>query len=443
MSSIPHVATTLQTVLGPDLEPIGRRTGLIQRLRKFSAEILLKMLVFTLLKCPSPKTKNYVSSAAQLGLIITERALKKRFTPQLVTFLRAVLERLMQHLVASTPVDTPLLAKFTSVRVGDSTTVMLPADCAREFPGCGGKSGSGTAALKIQVLWDLTTGRLLKVLLEPGRHSDAKSAAVEETPPAGSLSLWDLGYFCLKRFRRWTAAGAFWISRWQPGTVVLTPEGTPLDLLQRLRQHPWDGPLDIAVLLGSTARVACRLIALRVPPEVAARRRQKAYEKAQKSGRTPTRAHLQWCDWTILVTNCSLELLTWKEVVVLYRTRWQIELLFKLWKSHNRLATHAESQSVAWQMAEFWAKLIGVILQHWLLLTMTWLDCRRSLMKAATVLRDWITVLQEALGDVARLCDALSRMQAAIAAAARVNVRKKKPSWFQLLKNPELLDYTY
>ena len=91
------------------------------------------------------------------------------------------------------------------------------------------------------------------------------------------------------------------------------------------------------------------------------------------------------------MTNCSVELLTWKEVVVLYRTRWQIELLFKLWKSHNRLATHAESQSVARQMAEFWAKLIGVILQHWLLLTMTWLDCRRSLRKAAAVLHDWIT----------------------------------------------------
>ena len=63
----------------------------------------------------------------------------------------------MQHMVASTPVDTPLLAKFTSVRIGDSTTVTLPADCAREFPGCGGKSGSGTASLKIQVLWDWST----------------------------------------------------------------------------------------------------------------------------------------------------------------------------------------------------------------------------------------------------------------------------------------------
>ena len=113
----------------------------------------------------------------------------------------------------------------------------------------------------------------------------------------------------------------------------------------------------------STARVACRLIRLRVPPEVAARRRQKAYEKAQKSGRTPTRApavvRLDDPGDQLLDGVVDLE-----EVVVLYRTRWQIELLFKLWKSHNRLATHAESQSVAWQMAEFWAKLIGVILQH-------------------------------------------------------------------------------
>jgi Transposase DDE domain len=443
MSSIPQMATTLQTVLGPDLEPIGRQSGVIQRLRKVSAEILLKMLVFTLLKTPTPKTKDYVASAAQLGLPLTARAVEKRFTPKLVIFLRGVLERVLQQAVAATPVATPLLAKFTSVRVGDSTTVTLPDACAAEFPGCGGKSDSGKAALKIQVVWDLCTGQLKRLLIEPGRHSDAKSAAVEETPPAGSLSLWDLGYFCLKRFRQWAAAGAFWISRWQPGTAVLDPDGQPLDLRQRLRQHTWDGPLDIAVLLGSQELVPCRLIAPRAPREVAARRRQKAYEKAQKSGRTPSREHLEWCEWTILVTNCTADQLTWKEVVVLYRSRWQIELLFKLWKSHNLLATHAEAKSAAWQIAECWAKLIGVVVQHWLLLTTTWLNHRRSLMQAAAVLRNWIAVLMEAIGDRDRLSDALSRLQITIAAVARVNIRRKKPSWFQLLLNPELLEYSY
>jgi hypothetical protein len=58
---------------------------------------------------------------------------------------------------------------------------------------------------------------------------------------------------------------------------------------------------------------------------VADRRRQKAYERAQKHGRAPSPEQLAWCDWTLLMTNCPTELLTWKEVVVLYRARWQIE----------------------------------------------------------------------------------------------------------------------
>ena len=160
MSSIPQRATTLQTVLGLDLEPIGRQSGVIPRLRKFSAEILLKMLVFTLLKTPTPKTKDYVASAAQLGLSLTKRAVEKRFTPKLGIFLRGLLERVLLQAVAATPVATPLLAKFTSVRVGDSMTVTLLDACAAEFPGCGGKSDSGRAALKIQVVWDLCTGQL-------------------------------------------------------------------------------------------------------------------------------------------------------------------------------------------------------------------------------------------------------------------------------------------
>src|SRR3954451_3152779 len=110
--------------------------------------------------------------------------------------------------------------------------------------------------------------------------------------------------------------------------------------------------------------------------------------------------------------------------------------MFKLWKSHNLLARHGETKGVAWQMAEFWAKLIGVIVQHWLLLTTTWLDHRRSLMRAAAGLRDWIGVLRDALGDDARLGAKLSQLQAELAVVARVHSRRKKPSWFQLLLNP-------
>ena len=49
-----------------------------------------------------------------------------------------------------------------------------------------------------------------------------------------------------------------------------------------------------SVLAPRNWRVACRLIVLRVPQEVAARRRQQAYEKARKHGRQPSRECLAW-----------------------------------------------------------------------------------------------------------------------------------------------------
>src|SRR3954452_19000273 len=107
MSTIPQVAGTLQSVFGSEIHQIGQQVGLIQRFRKFSAVLLLKMLVFTLLKSPRPKLKDYASTAAQLGLVIPERAWEKRLTPQLVAFLRAVLQGVLQKAVAAIPVDTP------------------------------------------------------------------------------------------------------------------------------------------------------------------------------------------------------------------------------------------------------------------------------------------------------------------------------------------------
>jgi hypothetical protein len=92
--------------------------------------------------------------------------------------------------------------------------------------------------------------------------------------------------------------------------VAFDPDGRRLDLPGLLRPRPAGPPLDRPVVLGAEERLGCRLIALRAPQEVAARRRQKAYEKAQKRGATPSREHLEWCDWTAFVTNCAAESLT-------------------------------------------------------------------------------------------------------------------------------------
>jgi len=432
----------MQAIFGTSVDDLARTTGCVQRQRKFSGASLARTLVLTVLSRPAAKNRDYQAMAAKLGVHVTEEAIEHRFTDELVVFLEAILQQAVSQTLAAEATTTPLLQKFSDVRIGDSTSLTLPDEFADRFPGCGGTGTACQAAMKIQVLWSLTMGQLLKWQIEPGRASDAKSEIAEVLPPAESLSVFDLGYFSLDRFRRVDEGNAYWISRLQHGTKVFDAAGKNLDLPSFLRQQGENGLVDATVLLGEKDRLACRLIAVRVPAEVASRRRQKVREKASDHGREPSQEYLELQEWTIFVTNCGEELLTWKEVVVLYRARWQIELLFKLWKSHNHVAELEPGISPQRQMAVLYAKLIGVIAQHWMLLSSVWDDVQRSLRKAATILRDWIVLLIAVLDDRERLSDFLRRLGAAIAKTARVNRRRKHPSLFQLLENPELLEYT-
>ena len=317
MEIVGKVAATIQNVLGPEAEELGRATGVIQRRRKFTAVSLLRMLVLTLLRKPDAKATDFQSTAAQLGLDVTSTAVENRFTPQLVGFLRAVLERTVLRVLAASPQTVDLLNKFTSVRIGDSSTIALPDELADQFPGCGGiLRGAGRdedpPAVGLPHRLDPPTAnhpRPRQRRYQPDRPGGRPGRVAVAVRP---------GLFCLDRFQNLTRAGAFWISRLQHGTSVFDAQGQPLALLQYLRQQTGSGPIDVSVLLGVSHRMPCRLIALRVPQEVADRRRQKAYVKAQKHGRVPSREYLEWQDWTIFVTNCEPELLTWEAVVVLY-----------------------------------------------------------------------------------------------------------------------------
>ena len=294
-----------------------------------------------------------------------------------------------------------------------------------------------SSELKIQVRWNLKSGELPLVLIEQGKASDLNSDC---SSLPGSLEIFDLGYFSLSRFRRLDNA-AYFVSRLLHGTTVLNGDGQAVSLRDFLPANENQGVVDVPVQLGKKERFACRLIAIRVPEEIANRRRQKARENASKHGRELSPEYSELLGWSLFVTNASKELLTWKEVVVLYRSRWQIELLFKLWKSHNQLACQRPNAPAVEVMAVLWAKLIGVILQHWLLLAAAWPVERRSLLKAVRALGDWIVSITLALDDPQQLESTIMRLQVQLTHVAKIQSRKKHPSHFQLIDDPTLLEW--
>jgi hypothetical protein len=439
---IQAVSVNLQECLSEELDHLARDCQVVRRERVFTGRTLLLMIVATLLRKPDATWSDFHLTAAQLGLDLSQTAVEKRFAAgqPLVDFLRQALERALQKAVAAEPSSAALFQRFTAVLIGDASTIALPDELADLFAGCGGSQGASRAALKLQVLWDLKTGQLAQLHVEPGKASDTKSPVAQAEAEAGNLVVCDLGYFDLGRFAALHAKEAKFISRLLFGTEVYDGNGAPLNLLAQLRRQP-TGLLDQVILLGAAARLCCRLVAIRAPQETANRRRQQAREKAAKKGRQPTAEYLELLGWSLFVTNCREEELTWKALVVLYRARWQIELLFKLWKSHNRLARQREGASALEVLAVFYAKLLGVLLQHWILVATAWQVAGRSLTRAARALAEVVKGMLLALGDSAALEAALRRLRDVIEKFGGTTNRKKDPSHAQLIEDAELLDW--
>lgn len=94
----------------------------------------------------------------------------------------------------------------------------------------------------------------------------------------------------------------------------------------------------------------------------------------------------------------------------------------------------AYRESLARADVELYAKLIGLLLQHWLILLFAWQDEQRSLVKLAQVIRDTAGSLLEALAGDRPLLSVLQTIQRRMRSGCQLNKRKKHPNAAQLLQ---------
>jgi Transposase DDE domain len=432
-------AAAVADLLGPLAEQAARASGVIRRRRAFSAAALARTFVLGFLQRPAASDEHLAQVAAQCGAAVTPQAVEQRHTPRLVAFLEELFRLAVKRVVGAERALAPILERFPEVTLLDSTTVALP-DAERErFPGCGGSHDACQAALKLQVELDLRRGALTHVEIEPGRTSDGGSARQHAARPAGSLRIADLGYFSVAVFAGLAAGGSHFLSRLHFKTGVRLPAGDrPLDLLGWLGRRP--GPwIDAAIRLGPEL-LACRLVAWRLPSDQAARRRRKLREQLRrKSGSEPSAARLAWCDWTILVTSVPRDRLAPAEAAILYRARWQVELLFKRWKSQNLVGAPGGSTDLR-RMARLWARLLAAVVQHWMVVTAVNGDPTRSWNKVAEAVRGFVGRFLAAGASRDAWAAILADLRRLVASTCRRNPRSK-PGAFELLNDPSRLDF--
>jgi len=429
--TIPQVAETMKTVLTDVAEGVARVTGFVQRRSKMGGAEFVQSLVFGWLGNPAATLEELTQTAAVLGVEISPQGLEQRFTPAAAECVRHVLEGAVGQLLKAEAVAVPILRRFAGVYVQDSTVVNLPEELAAVWQGCGGSAGHSPAAVKVEVRLNLTDGGLAGPFLENGRVHDRALLRQGQPLPAGALRLTDLGYWSLAEMEEQAAAGVYWLSRLQPQTAVFTPDGRRWELLDLLERQG-STTVDLQVQLGIKQRVPARLLAVQVPQEVADQRRRRLKEEARRRQQPLSKMALTLVDWTILVTNIPVDKLTGREAFVLIRVRWQIELLFKLWKSHGKI-DEWRSQKPWRILCEVYAKLLAVLIQHWLLLTGCWQYPNRSLTKAAQTVRKQALHLASTLEHMGELTKTIEVISRCLAAGCRINKRKIAPHTYQLL----------
>jgi len=247
------------------------------------------------------------------------------------------------------------------------------------------------------------------------------------------LHLADLGYWKLAGLADLSAQGCYWLTRLQVQTKIIDAAGCSWSQADFLRAQRCDR-LDVPVRLGVKQQLQARLLAIKVPPRVAAERRRRIKEQARSRGQKISRDRLQLADWTLLVTNTTATLLSLDESLLFARLRWQIELLFKLWKSKGQIATWRTQKP--WRiLCELYAKLIAMVFQHWFFLLGNWSLPDRSWLKAANTVRQHAIALAVALPSRTQLLRSLRVLAKCLAKGCRINKSRAAPRHYQLLMN--------
>lgn len=431
MTTIAQVAEAMQTVLTTVADTAARETGFVKRRRKLTGARFVQTLVLGWLNQPQASLETLTQTTAALGVTVRPQALDQRFTPQAAACLAQVLDAAVAEVVSADPVAIAVLQRFSVVILQDSSTVPLPAALAEVWPGCGGTAGHGTAALKVQVRLDLLHGTLAGPVVQSGRTHDRQSPTQTAPLPPGALRVADLGYFSLDVLAQIAAQGAYFLSRLQPQTAVFDADGQRVDL-GRWLPAAGIGQVEREVTLGCRQRLPVRLLAVRVPEAVINQRRRRLKAEARRRGQTASKAALALADWTILITNAPADKLSLAQALVVAHARWQVELLFKLWKQHGQLDTWRSNKPYR-ILCEVYAKLVALVIQHWLLVTGCWQTPQRSLVKAAETVRRHAMLLVSALAGLLELAAAVAQVQQCLAKGCRMNRRRKHPNTYQRL----------
>jgi hypothetical protein len=426
-------AQRLQQFLEQQATTAGRLSRFVQRQSKMTGACFAQVLIIGWMRKPEATLNELAQASHDLGVTISAPGLHQRINGRAVAFLQVLFAAAIAWFRSTQPLPEHALQQFSAIHLLDSTIITLPAALCKWFASSG--TPGAEAGLKVQLSFDYLHGQMDAVAVTAAKQPD-QNCSLDLKVARNSLHLFDLGYFAFPRFTALVQCGAFFLCRFKTETRFYASETAqePLDWAAFLAQTNEDR-IEAQWFMGRDCRLPVRVCFERLPQAVAEERRRKAKDKARDKGRTYSKRFMDLLDWSFLMTNVPVERLSFDQVFVLYRVRWHIELLFKLWKSQAKLAMVGQMR-LERVVCQLYARLIALILFQWLVAPLRVVDnVEMSLPKAFQVLqRHALRLLDSIAQGWHTTHHVLVALEQAFVRFARKDKRKQVPSTYQRLR---------
>lgn len=343
------------------LESKAREVGFCQRNRKLSPRQFIEML---LCKCFSSDQESLVDHAIDLklnrGIEIKKQSIQNKFTDKAVEFVKSLVSI---QLTKKLDLPSTYLNMFSAVLIQDSTRFGLPESLSEEYAGYGGRGAK--AGGKIQFAYELKTHQMYYSSFEPMTENDLTASKNNKWIQEGSLILRDLGYYSHQGLQEIIDKNAYFISKVKPKTALFTLDEQRLDLIKLIDKMKKSKVmyLEKELLIGHEKKIKTRVIFNLVPDEVRKKRTQAVDYKAKNQNYTVQKEYKIWAGINVFITNVDKKTLTYEQIMNIYRLRWQVELVFKTWKSHYKI-DHYKTMRKERIECYLYATLL-LILLHW------------------------------------------------------------------------------
>jgi len=277
----------------------------------------------------------------QTGKTITKQSLDARFNTKLRDFIYLVLKKVFKNNAKEIAIENEYLKQFKTIRIKDSTSFQLPEVLLEHFKGCGGSAGK--SGVKIQFEYDYLSGEIYELTIEHGKNSDLSNARnTLDLINNNDLIIRDLGYIEIPILSKIDAKKAYYLNKIKDDINIYRKKGDRFVLynfsaLERYMKIYGITILDKMVYVGAEHKYLTRMIIELVPEDVKKERIKKKKDNAKSRKTEVKQCKLIRCGFNIFVTNLNFEQLPLTQARNLYRLRWQIELIFKIWKSIGKI----------------------------------------------------------------------------------------------------------